>query len=75
MLQTIAFYSTFTSRYSASFSVFTLSTMKSPFLLAARHDLDCYLEGVDPDSSCSDSLDFINTHLIREIGDILGIVQ
>ena len=44
-------------------------------LLAARHDLDCYLEGVDSDSSCSDSLDFINTHLIRAIGDILGIVQ
>ena len=44
-------------------------------LLAARHDLDCYLEGVDLDSSCSDSLDFINTHLIRAIGDILGIVQ
>ena len=24
--------------------------------LAARHDLDCYLEGVESDSSCSDSL-------------------
>ena len=43
--------------------------------LAARHDLDCYLEGVDSDSWCSDSLDFINTHLISAIGDILGIVQ
>ena len=30
--------------------------------LAARHDLDCYLEGVDSDLSCSDRLDFINTH-------------
>ncbi len=32
MLQTIPFYSTFTNRYSASFSVVTLSTMKSTFL-------------------------------------------
>ena len=29
-------------------------------LLAARHDPECYLGGVDSESSCSDSLDFIN---------------
>ena len=33
------------------------------------------IEGADSDSSCIDSLDFINTHLIRAISDILGILD